>query len=351
MPDSDSDRLSQRSSSSNASYYSAGHILRNSDGSMTWGYQPDIRVPEYAPEPSSSPNVTPMYVANPGAETGAFYQVNAAKGKVWRWAEDSAKWVSEHRKRIATALIDSAPTLVQGASSFLPDSVSGKVNAAGIGLQGLVGAKELYDQYTESRAGAHVDPWQATTAATRLASSGLNAASAALGDNHVGTRLGGVGTWTAAAATVADLVHHAHVDPQRQPQDADVEMYGLYRNPQLGNGPGQYPPGYQASVSQDSSASSVPVSWHGLDDQAFDMASMSAGLSDSASYADWTNQPVGTSAADYSPAPSAAGPSNSQQLHERHRAKGERHKSKGKGKDTAAMDTSKGKEKARGRRG
>ncbi|MCX2922436.1 hypothetical protein [Streptomyces sp. NEAU-W12] len=205
-----------------------------------------------------------------GAGTGVydqgaqqFYTVapdNERDSPVVRWSRSTAQWVSEHRSRIVKALIDISPVLIQGASSFVPGRAGTVLKGIGIAAQSAVAGRGLVGQYQQHRSGGHVDPVQVGASLTRLTSTVLNTY-AAVGDKDsaVTGMVGGAGSWVAGAATAADVMHHAHTDPGRVADDPGYEMYGMHRNPALGNQPGQYPPGFDPTPAPPSSTSSHPV--------------------------------------------------------------------------------------------
>lgn len=256
---------SDESGHSNASSYTS---IRVSDG----GRQIDDgrrAVPEDAP---------PLFDGAHGVydeRHNTYYAVDPDGGDVARWngsrnrwdmetarrlAGGLVRWVSENRERIGQVVRDVAPTALQGASAFVPGTPGTALNAAGMAAQGATALNEFRNQYNQYRAGGHVDPVDVVASTGRLLSAGANAAGAGLGsESTLGTRLTGVGTYLAAAATTADIVHHAHTDEPRRRQDPANEMYGLHQNPRLGGGVGEVPPGWQPTSSAPSSASTTSV--------------------------------------------------------------------------------------------
>ncbi|MET9128722.1 hypothetical protein [Streptomyces antibioticus] len=185
-----------------------------------------------------------MYVAPTNGSRGAFYALSPS-GDVARWSSSATRWVSDNRGRIGQALLDASPSLIQGASSFMSGQAATITKGVGIAAQAGVAAKEYYDQYQQYRSGGHIDPMQIATSTGRMVSAAMNTYGAVGDQDAAATQMiDGGGTWVAGAATAADAVHHAHTDPGRTAQDPGYEMYGMHRNPMLGDQPGQYPPGY-----------------------------------------------------------------------------------------------------------
>ncbi|MEU1319015.1 hypothetical protein [Streptomyces tibetensis] len=245
---------SDDSASSNASSYSSVRI--SDDGRRAQARVSSAAVPDDAP---------PLF-ANAG--TGVydqtarqFYAVNTAQPKgqqVARWSRSAAAWVSENKSRVVKALVDVTPTIIQGAAGFTSGRAKTILSGVGIAAQAGAAGYELYGQAKQSFAGGHVDRVQVSASAGRLASAALNTY-AAVADQEaaVTSAVGGTGTWLAGAATMTDIVHHAHTDPGRVAADPGYEMYGMHRNPALGNQPGQYPPGFTPTPAPPSSTSSL----------------------------------------------------------------------------------------------
>ncbi|MER6969258.1 hypothetical protein ABT408_37500, partial [Streptomyces halstedii] len=246
MPDS---THSSDSEHSNASSY---HSVRvRSSGAV----EPSrSAVPDNAPELFAG--ATGMY--DQGART--FYAVDTQQQAAARWSSSNKawEWMKSNKAKLAKALVDVAPTLIQGTSTFIPGRAGTIVNGVGIAAQGAVAGQELYGQFQQYRAGGVVDGVQVGASIGRLVSTGLNTYGA-VGDQESSTTkmIGGAGSWVAGAATATDLTHHAHTNQgDLKPGDAENQMYGLHNNPQLGSQPGQFPPGYSAPV-QPSSVSSL----------------------------------------------------------------------------------------------
>ncbi|MFE0964165.1 hypothetical protein [Streptomyces fungicidicus] len=245
---------SDDSANSNASSYSSVRI--SDDGRRARARVSSAAVPDDAP---------PLF-DNAGAgvydqNARQFYAVNTDQPRgqqVARWSKSAAAWVAENKSRIVKALVDVTPTIVQGASTFASGRAATIVNGVGIAAQAGVAGLELYGQVQQHRAGGHVDPVQVGASLGRLASTALNTY-AAVGDQESSTTkmVGGAGSWVAGAATMTDVVHHAHTNPARVADDPGYEMYGMHRNPVLGNQPGQYPPGFTPAPAPQSSASSL----------------------------------------------------------------------------------------------
>ncbi|MFF8672804.1 hypothetical protein [Streptomyces sp. NPDC015242] len=265
---------SDDSANSNASSYSSVRISDN-------GRQAQARVSSAA-----VPDDAPPLFANAG--TGVydqtarqFYAVNTAQPQgqqVARWSKSAAAWVAENKSRIVKALVDVAPTVIQGAAAFTSGRAATIVNGIGIAAQAGVAGKELYGQVQQSRAGGHVDPVQVSASLGRLASTALNTY-AAVGDQESATTkmVGGAGSWVAGAATMTDVMRHAQTDPGRVADDPGYEMYGMHRNPMLGNQPGQYPPGFTPASAAPSSTSSLQAPANNTPAGAFSPAGSSSG--------------------------------------------------------------------------
>lgn len=242
---------SQDSGNSNASSF---HSVRLSDNG---------RAASVASSSSPVPEDAPQLFANAGtgvydANANEFYAVNG--NAVARWDQRAVQWVSENRGRIARALADAAPSLIQGVSGFMDGRAATITKGVGIAAQGGVALQEYYQQFQQYQAGGHFDGTQFATSTGRLASAALNTYGAVANQDAPSTAMvDGAGTWVAGAATAADAIHHAHTDQRRQTQDPGYEMYGMHNNPPLGNTPGAYPPGYPAP-SQSSTTSLSPVS-------------------------------------------------------------------------------------------
>ncbi|MFG2438648.1 hypothetical protein [Streptomyces sp. NPDC048508] len=250
---------SSDSEHSNASSY---HSVRvRSSGNVDSSSRP---VPDTAPDlPARA--TTGMY--DQGANT--FYAVDVERGRAARWndkAKSWGEWLKSNKSKAIKAVIDVAPTLIQGASKFVPEGrAATAVNAAGVAAQGLVAGYEMYGQGRQYFAGGHVDGTQIAASTARLVSAGLNAYGAAAADQDAPlTRsIDGAGTWVAAAATTADLMHHAEARPtDLAPGEAQVQMYGLHNNPNLGNQPGQVPAGWNPSPPASSVSSFSPPAGH-----------------------------------------------------------------------------------------
>ncbi|CAL9614613.1 hypothetical protein SUDANB108_05730 [Streptomyces sp. enrichment culture] len=265
---------SDDSANSNASSYSSVRI--SDDGRRARARVSSAAVPDDAP---------PLF-ANAG--TGVydqtarqFYAVNTAQPQgqqVARWSKSAAAWVAENKSRIVKALVDVAPTVIQGAAAFTSGRAATIVNGIGIAAQAGVAGKELYGQVQQARAGGHVDPVQVSASLGRLASTALNTY-AAVGDQESATTkmVGGAGSWVAGAATMTDVMHHAQTDPGRVADDPGYEMYGMHRNPMLGNQPGQYPPGFTPASAAPSSTSSLQAPSNNTPAGAFSPAGSSSG--------------------------------------------------------------------------
>ncbi|MGI5366464.1 hypothetical protein [Streptomyces iakyrus] len=245
---------SDDSANSNASSYSSVRI--SDDGSRARARVSSAAVPDDAP---------PLF-ANAGTgvydqSARQFYAVNTAQPKgqqVARWSKSTAAWVAENKSRIVKALVDVAPTIIQGASAFTSGRAATIVNGVGIAAQAGVAGYELYGQHQQSRAGGHVDPVQVSASVGRLVSTALNTYAAVADQESSTTKMvGGAGSWVAGGATMTDVMHHAHTDPGRAAEDPGYEMYGMHRNPVLGNQPGQYPPGFTPAQAPPSSTSSL----------------------------------------------------------------------------------------------
>ncbi|MFI8305311.1 hypothetical protein ACIF80_18060 [Streptomyces sp. NPDC085927] len=247
---------SDDSTGSHASSYSS--VTISDDGRRAQAQVSRASVPDDAP-PLLNDAGTGVYDQN----ARQFYTVtpdNERGSQVARWSRNTAQWVSEHQSRIVKALIDISPTLIQGASSFVPGRAGTILKGIGIAAQGAVAGRGLVGQYQQHRSGGHVDPVQVGASLTRLTSTVLNTYSAVGDKDSAVTRMvGGAGSWVAGAATAADAVHHAHTDPGRVADDPGYEMYGMHRNPTLGNQPGQYPPGFDPAPAPPSSTSSLPM--------------------------------------------------------------------------------------------
>ncbi|MER7977244.1 hypothetical protein [Streptomyces sp. NPDC095817] len=240
---------SSDSDHSNASSY---HSIRvRSSGTVE---RSRSAVPESAPELFAG--ATGMY----DQSARQFYAVDTQQQVAARWSSSNKawEWMKSNKAKLAKALVDVAPTLIQGASTFIPGRAGTIVNGVGIAAQGAVAGQELYGQFQQHRAGGVVDGVQVGASIGRLVSTGLNTYGA-VGDQESSTTkmIGGAGSWVAGAATATDLTHHAHTNQgDLAPGDAENQMYGLHNNPQLGNQPGQFPPGYNPPTQPPSSTSS-----------------------------------------------------------------------------------------------
>lgn len=245
---------SDDSANSNASSYSSVRV--SDDGRRARARASSAPVPDDAPALFANAG-TGVYDQN----ARQFYAVNTAQPKgqqVARWSKSAAAWVSENKSRIVKALVDVTPTIIQGAAGFTSGRAQTIVSGVGIAAQAGVAGYELYDQARQSRAGGHVDPVQVSASLGRLASTALNTYAAVADQESASTKMvGGAGSWVAGAATMADVVHHAHTDPGRVANDPGYEMYGMHHNPALGNQPGQYPPGFTPAPAPPSSNSSL----------------------------------------------------------------------------------------------
>ncbi|MGW3661734.1 hypothetical protein [Streptomyces sp. NPDC005141] len=245
---------SDDSGNSNSSSYSAVRVNDDGNGglSVRGSSQP---VPDDAPQLLEGAGAG-VYDQN----SGDFYAVNSDNSRVAHWdkAKQTWAWLSENRGRIGKALLDVAPTLIQGASAFVPGKAGTIVNATGVAAQAGVGLNELRGQFNQWREGGRLDGVQLATSAARIGSAAMNTYAAASDPEATSTKMvGGAGNWVAGGATMTDVVHHAHTDPGRQPhQDAENQMYALHTNPQLGMQPGQYPPGFVPPTQPESSNSS-----------------------------------------------------------------------------------------------
>lgn len=171
-----------------------------------------------------------------------FYAVDITNHQVAHWhGKQGWQWLSENKGRLATALLDLAPTLVQGGAAFATGRVNQWMSFAGVVTQAGVGINELRQQIQKYREGASLDPVQLCTSAARIAAAAMNGYAAGTDQEVRSTRMvGGAANWLAGGATLTDVVHHAHTDPVRQPDDPghELQMYpGQHRNPAIENTP------------------------------------------------------------------------------------------------------------------
>ncbi len=253
---------SDESGRSSGSYYSAVEAQEVNTGTRRHPRTETRITPSNQAVPPTAPQLpeggTGVYVAPTNGNRGAFYALSPG-GDVARWSSSATRWVSDNRGRIGQALLDASPSLIQGASSFMSGQAATITKGVGIAAQAGVAAKEYYDQYQQYRSGGHIDPMQIATSTGRMVSAAMNTYGAVGDQDAAATQMiDGGGTWVAGAATAADAVHHAHTDPGRTAQDPGYEMYGMHRNPMLGDQPGQYPPGYdpRAALAPSSRSSS-----------------------------------------------------------------------------------------------
>ncbi|MEU9736032.1 hypothetical protein [Streptomyces sp. NPDC048002] len=247
MPGSD---ISDESGQSNASSYTPVRLRERSDGSI------DITEARNAVPDDAPPLFNEARAGVYNERSNTYYAVGE-ENQVARWDQRVRQWAWENRANVMRAIIDVAPTAIQGTAPFVPEGTARNVvTGIGVASQGLVAVSELYGQYQQHQSGGHVDPVQVTASVGRLLSTGLNTYGAVADQEAPATSMvSGAGTWVSAAATTADVVHHAHTDAQRR-QDPGREMYGMYPPPAVGTDVGQYPPG-NAPAPSSASASGV----------------------------------------------------------------------------------------------
>jgi hypothetical protein len=192
-----------------------------------------------------------------------FYDVNDRQfytidrdWKVVQFARDTGAWVLTHKKPLLSGIADLAPSGGMGVAPYIPGLTGKVVNAGSQAAQGLRGAKELYDMYMNSRAGAHIDPVAAVAIAGRLVSVGANVASG-LTQGLPSRTLGGIGTgaaWAASAITTADAIRKYE---EGQGSNRNQVYMHAEHPPVLGSGAGQIPPGWNPPLHRNSSTSSM----------------------------------------------------------------------------------------------
>ncbi|MFJ2888916.1 hypothetical protein ACIO53_23010 [Streptomyces sp. NPDC087305] len=232
--------------------------------------------------------------------TKRFYAVtrnNPAVAPVSRWDKAAKTWVAENGKKIGKALIDLAPTLIQGASTFMDGRAKTITNAVGVGAQGIAVVKEGYHAVQGYRAGEYMDPIAMSAMASRAVAAGSNLASTIVGEGTAGTALSGVGTYSAGVGTTIDLMHDPHAN-------RGLPMYGVGNNPQLGYGMGEVAPGYQTPHTQSSYSSLSNPNY------SQQPAAATSGYQPEASSAGYYNAPV-TDTTHYEQHSSSSDPSSS----------------------------------------
>ncbi|MFD4524122.1 hypothetical protein ACFWP7_09410 [Streptomyces sp. NPDC058470] len=211
-PDSDATQGSYQSARSTASSFKSVRVdskgKAKTSTSAVPGKTPDL------PEGKVG-----AYVQNPDA--AGFYAIDKEKGFVQRWNETAQGWgkkVARNKGRIAKALIDSVPALLQGGSAMIPNETGKKVvKGAGIASQFLLGGKGLVTEGQNYLAGNPVDMTNVATDLVRYASGGMNLYGGVGNQDDPKTGIvDGAGTFFGGAATGVSTMYHATTDPGPQ---------------------------------------------------------------------------------------------------------------------------------------
>ncbi|MET7458129.1 hypothetical protein ABZT03_41060 [Streptomyces sp. NPDC005574] len=171
---------------------------------------------------------------------------NPAVAEVSRW-DKTVGWVAENRRKIAKALLDVTPTVIQGVASNLMKEGTWQtvVNGAGVAGQMALAVRDGWDEY-KSHQIKPLNPERLTAIGFRIASAGANLGSVVSENSRAAGALGGLGTFAGAVGTTLDVMAAPH---QGGP------LYEIGRNPGVGYGMGDFPPGYQTPNTQSSNPS------------------------------------------------------------------------------------------------
>ncbi|MFD3732556.1 hypothetical protein [Streptomyces sp. NPDC058632] len=188
------------STASNAGHYQSVRVHRN--GGVT-----DSRsaVPDDAPEPHRD-SVANVY--NQGNDR--FYSITPSSSgseyRALRWDQRAAEWIKDHKDTVGRALVDVAPSLIQGAANFAPEGLARTaVKTVGLGAQVALTAYDAFQLYQQDQA----DPMRVVSLGGRAVSTGLNLYNT-LGPQGTATAVaGGAANWAAGTATVTKAVADA----------------------------------------------------------------------------------------------------------------------------------------------
>ncbi|RMB84612.1 hypothetical protein [Streptomyces shenzhenensis] len=187
-------------------------------------------VPDDAPTPLREALVS---VYNQG--TDEYYAITLSSSgsayRAQRWDQRAAKWARDNKGTVARALLDVAPSLIQGAANFVPEGLARTaVKAVGISAQAALAGYDAYQLYQQDQA----DPLRVAAVAGRAVSTGLNMYSAT-GEQGMSTAMaGGAANWAAGAATVTKAVADA--------MDPALPMYRQRANLPLQDLPSRFQP-------------------------------------------------------------------------------------------------------------
>lgn len=232
------------STASNAGSYRSVRVHRNGDVTDS-----SSAVPDDAPEPHRD-SLAGVY----DQAHDRFYSITVSSSgseyQARRWDQRAAKWIKDHKDGVGRALVDVAPSLIQGAANFAPAGLARTaVKTVGLGSQVALTAYDAYQLYQQDRA----DPMRVTSLGGRAVSTGLNLYNA-LGPQGTATAVaGGAANWAAGAATVTKAVADA--------QTPTLPLYQQRANIPLQDLPARLqppPPGTPTTVSSIDSFRTAP---------------------------------------------------------------------------------------------
>ncbi|MFJ6895159.1 hypothetical protein [Streptomyces hokutonensis] len=123
-----------------------------------------------------------------------------------RWDQKAAAWTWENQKKILNALIEIAPTVIQGVATLLPDG-KGKtiVNAVGVAAQSGTLAHETVNAVKNQWEGGAAHPVGASAMVARGAALGFNITAAVLREGRAFEITNKIGTVLSTVAATAML--------------------------------------------------------------------------------------------------------------------------------------------------
>ncbi|MFI6694772.1 hypothetical protein ACIBLA_24010 [Streptomyces sp. NPDC050433] len=216
----DSRNSSKDSWHSAAESFTAVRLHRNNTFTLS-----SDEVPQTAPQVHEGA-VAAVYVVNSNKDNkknpGEFFTIDESS-QIARWSESAGKWVSQQVKkngrRVIRALIDAAPSLIQG-SQVMTSNETAKLGlkATGTLAGAILGAQGLVTELDNHRKGKPVDWVNVGSDVVRLGA-GAAGGYGVLGpqDSEVTSTVDGAGVFAAGLATGVSTMHHQeeHKDPAK----------------------------------------------------------------------------------------------------------------------------------------
>ncbi|MFE9601392.1 hypothetical protein [Streptomyces hokutonensis] len=130
-----------------------------------------------------------------------------------RWDQQAATWAWENKKKILNALIEIAPTVIQGVATLMPDG-KGKtiVNAVGVAAQSGTLAHETVHAVKNQWEGGAAHPVGAAAMTARGLALGFNVAAAVLQEGRAFELTNKAGTVLSTVAATAMLAKQQQED-------------------------------------------------------------------------------------------------------------------------------------------